>query len=94
MDYKRILFCVLHHPMDAETHNIPPGEQSTDALWGMNRNGLNSTRGGGLKPKIRLSLDAPRVCAPELARFKISIKWKQWTLNLEGSGARARSAAA
>ena len=61
--------------MDAETHNIPPGEQSTDALWGMNRNGLNSTRGGGLKPKIRLSLDAPRVCAPELARFKISIKW-------------------
>ena len=90
-----MLFCVLHHPMDAETHNIPPGEQSTDALWGMNRNGLNSTRGGGLKPKIRLSLDAPRVCAPELARFKISIKWKkQWSLNPASSGARARSAAA
>jgi hypothetical protein len=20
-----MMFCVLHHPMDAETHNIPPG---------------------------------------------------------------------
>jgi len=27
MDSERVLFCVLHHPMDAETHNIPPGEQ-------------------------------------------------------------------
>jgi len=21
-----MLFCILHHPMDAKTHNIPPGE--------------------------------------------------------------------
>jgi hypothetical protein len=26
MDEERMLFCGLHHPMDAETHNIPPGE--------------------------------------------------------------------
>jgi hypothetical protein len=24
MDYKRMLFCVLDHPVDAETHNILP----------------------------------------------------------------------
>jgi hypothetical protein len=23
IDYKTMLFCVLHHPMDAETHNLP-----------------------------------------------------------------------
>ena len=26
MDQERMLFCVLNHPMDAETHNISPGE--------------------------------------------------------------------
>jgi uncharacterized membrane protein len=26
MDYERMFFCALHHPMDAETHNIPPAE--------------------------------------------------------------------
>ena len=25
-DWERMLFCVLQHPMDAEAHNIPPGE--------------------------------------------------------------------
>jgi hypothetical protein len=24
--FERNVVCVLHHPMDAETHNIPPGE--------------------------------------------------------------------
>jgi hypothetical protein len=27
MDQKRMLFCVLHHPMNAEPHNIPPGDR-------------------------------------------------------------------
>jgi len=27
MDLERMLFCVLHHTMDAEAHNIPPGEE-------------------------------------------------------------------
>jgi hypothetical protein len=27
MDQERMLFCVLHHPVNAETHNISPGEQ-------------------------------------------------------------------
>jgi hypothetical protein len=26
MDKERMVFCVLHHPMDAKTHIIPPGE--------------------------------------------------------------------
>jgi len=26
MDKERVIFCVLQHPMDAETHNIPRGE--------------------------------------------------------------------
>jgi hypothetical protein len=26
MDWERMLLCVLHHPKDAEPHNIPPGE--------------------------------------------------------------------
>jgi len=26
MDKERMLFCVLHHPMDAKPHNIPHGE--------------------------------------------------------------------
>jgi hypothetical protein len=31
-----LLFCVLQHPMDAETRNIPPGEQKIDKTfqWG------------------------------------------------------------
>ena len=71
---------------------LPFLQNSTDYL--MLAQSWKFGRGGGLRLKIRLCLDAPRVCAPELTRFK-SIKWqKRWSLNLASSGARARSAAA
>jgi hypothetical protein len=48
MDWERMLLCVLHHPMDAETHNIPPGEQkrrgfSVGIRW-LGGVGLHTTR--------------------------------------------------
>jgi len=44
-----VLFCVLPHPMDAETHNILPGEQkrkgfSLGIRWPGGRD-LHTTRG-------------------------------------------------
>jgi hypothetical protein len=29
-----MLFCVLHHPMDAKTHNIPPGDKTEEDFQG------------------------------------------------------------
>jgi hypothetical protein len=47
MDKEWLLFCVLHHPMDAETHNIPPGENvrsfSAGVRW-LGGRGLHTTR--------------------------------------------------
>jgi hypothetical protein len=37
MDQERMLFCVLHHPMDAETHNISPGELKQEELFSGNQ---------------------------------------------------------
>jgi len=51
MDLERMLFFVVHHPMDAETHNIPPGEEVKRLFSGYQMlectctNGNNEERG-------------------------------------------------
>jgi hypothetical protein len=62
MDQERMLFCVLHHPMDAEKHNIPPEDV---VLCSASPNGCRDTQHPTWRVQIRsFSVGITEACTP------------------------------